>query len=80
MSHFSKLKYLSPWRKLSLVTWKHPGDPSVYGQFECDGTHTLKFIEDYNKENDVKVTLTHFFAKTMALIFKEHPEHGAEYI
>lgn len=71
---FTRLKNVSPWRKLALASWKRPRDPSVYGQYECDGTNALSFLQDYNRRRKANVTLTHFMAKAIALIIAEHDD------
>jgi pyruvate/2-oxoglutarate dehydrogenase complex dihydrolipoamide acyltransferase (E2) component len=73
MSKFKRVKKLSVWRKLALVTWSPPGDPSVYGQFEFDATNAIQFIADYNKKHNSKVTITHFAAKAVGLTIAKYP-------
>lgn len=73
MSQFTKIKTLTPWRKLALATWKNADDPSVYGFYEFDGTRVLAFLKEYNKTAKTRVTLTHFFAKTLAITLARHP-------
>lgn len=71
---FHKKKNLSPWRKISLLTWKTAADPSVYGFYEFDTTKAQEFIDRLNKENpEIKITLTHFFAKCMAHVLEKYP-------
>lgn len=70
---FTKVKKLSPWRKLALVTWQRPADPSVYSYYEFDATNALEFIEQYNQKNDVKTNITHFMAKAMGLTLVQYP-------
>ena len=73
MAKFTKVKKLSPWRKLSLLTWKKANDPTVYGQYEFDTTQLQSFLNDYNAKHQTKVTLTHALAKIMALCLKKYP-------
>ncbi|MBF0105789.1 MAG: 2-oxo acid dehydrogenase subunit E2 [Deltaproteobacteria bacterium] len=70
---FTKLKKTSPWRKLSLVTWKKPSDPTVYAWYEFDVTQALVFIENYNKKNNTKINLTHLTTKAIALTIAKYP-------
>jgi pyruvate dehydrogenase E2 component (dihydrolipoamide acetyltransferase) len=77
MPHFTRIKNLTPWRKLALVTWKSPGDPSVYGQFDFDTTAALAYLEKINKTSQIKITLTHYFAKAMAITLSRYPTLNA---
>lgn len=74
MARFKKIKQLSPWRKLSLLTWEKPSDPSVYGKMEIDARPCLKFVEDLNKKHpEAKITLTHVVGKAMGLTIARYP-------
>lgn len=73
MSRFTRVKNLSPWRKLALIFWDPPGDPSVYGWYELDVTKAQKFLEQINATSDVKVTLTHYFARAIGVLIARYP-------
>lgn len=77
MAKFTHLKNLTPWRKLALVTWKSPGDPSVYGQYDFDASTALAYLEKINKTSKIKITLTHYFAKAMAITIARYPALNA---
>ena len=64
----------SPWRKISLGTWRITGDSSVYGMMEINVDPALKHLEKITKEENVKLTLTHYVARALALTFREHPQ------
>lgn len=73
MSKFTKVKKLTPWRKLALVTWPKPGDPTVYAQYDFDATNSLAFMEAYNKKQNAKITITHYVAKLVGLTISKYP-------
>jgi pyruvate dehydrogenase E2 component (dihydrolipoamide acetyltransferase) len=65
---------LSSWRKLALGTWRTVGDPSVYATFDLEVDHALLWLEELKLKTGQKITLTHFVAKAMAVVFERHPE------
>lgn len=64
----------SPWRKISLGTWRITGDSSVYGMMEINVEPALNYLEFISQKEGVKLTLTHFVARSLALTFRDHPE------
>lgn len=66
MPRFTKLKGLSPWRKVALVTWDKPSQPTVYGSYEFDATNAQALITRLNQENGTEISLTHLVAKALA--------------
>ncbi len=75
-SNFTYLKNPSPWRRLSLATWKAPNDPTVYGVMKIDATNLLSFLENLKIKNQKtpKITVTHVVAKAVALTLKNYPD------
>jgi len=73
MPKFKKETQLGSWRKLALVTWKRPSDPSVYGLYEFDATNALDYLVNLNQNHKSKVTLTHFVAKAIAKTIEAYP-------
>lgn len=74
MARFTKLRSPSAWRKLALVTWSRPADPSVYMQHDFDATAALAVLAKLNAGNpQVKITMTHLVAKGVALTLAKHP-------
>lgn len=73
MSRFVRVKNLSPWRKLALVFWKRPVDPSVYGWYDFDVTTAQAYLAKLNKTSPVKLTLTHYVARAMAVTIAKYP-------
>lgn len=74
MKNFSKLKNPSSWRRLSIATWKAPNDPTVYGSLSFNATKSLQFLEQLNKNSEVKITMTHLVAKVIALVLKKYSD------
>lgn len=73
MTKFTKIRNISPWRKLSLSFWERPRDPSVYGWYDFDVSQALKYLDNINQTAPVKVTLTHYFAKALGLTIAQYP-------
>ncbi len=63
---------MSPWRKISLGTWRVSGDSSVYGMVELDAGPALAMVREYNDRGE-KLTLTHLAAKAVAKTIQENP-------
>lgn len=71
------LEKVSTFRRLSMVFWERPSDPSVYGSLEVDATACLKFLEELNRQSDqsgAKITITHILAKAFAVTLHRIPE------
>jgi pyruvate/2-oxoglutarate dehydrogenase complex dihydrolipoamide acyltransferase (E2) component len=66
---FSEVVKLSPWRKISLGSWRPVGDSSVYADVEFSAEPILNFLEQ-NKH----LNLNHILCKCVALAIKEVPE------
>lgn len=64
----------SPWRKISLGTWRITGDSSVYGMTEINVAPALQYLEKLAKDQHIKLTLTHYVARALALTFRDHPQ------
>lgn len=71
---YSEKIRLSPWKKISLGSWRPTGDSSVYIQQRFNIEPVLKLIENWNANNPTKISLSHVFAKIFGLVFVKHPE------
>ncbi len=61
------------YRKISIASWSHPKDPSIYCQLEVETSNALKYIEEINKKNNNKeITLTHFVVKILGECFYKY--------
>lgn len=65
----------TPWRRLAMVTWSPPDNPTVYGTIEVDMTESLALIKRMRESEGVHVTVTHLVAKALALGLRDYP-HG----
>lgn len=65
---------ISSWRKVAIGTWRTAGDPSVYGELELDVGPALAYLEKRRASTGVKLTLSHFAGKAIALTLARHPE------
>lgn len=61
------------WRRLAMVTWSPPDNPTVYGTIEVDMTDSLALIERLRESEGVHVTVTHLVTKALALGLRDHP-------
>lgn len=74
MGRFERLKNPSYWRRLSIASWKAPNDPTVFFSFPIDFSQAQSFLEKINSDSPVKITQTHFIAKSLALTLARYPE------
>jgi len=65
---------LSPWRKISIGTWRPTSNSSVYSSLELEVTQLNQFLKDQEQKSGVKINLNHFIAKACALMLKEYPQ------
>lgn len=65
---------ISPWRKISLGSWRLVGDSSVYGLLEINVAEVQKIIQIFNNKNNAKLTITHIVGKAVAVAVAENPE------
>jgi len=72
--NLTKVKERAAFRKMAVGSWDTVADPSVYSFVEIDMTNALEFMETYSKENDVRVTPTHFVGLVIAKVIEKRPE------
>ncbi len=61
------------YRKISIASWSHPTDPSIYCQLEADTTKAINFIEELNnKRGTNEITLTHYVVKILGECFYKY--------
>lgn len=71
---YSHKKKLSAWRKIAIGTWTWAADPSVYGTLELTVDKALLYIKNKSENTNERITLTHFFGKAIAEVYKKHPD------
>jgi pyruvate/2-oxoglutarate dehydrogenase complex dihydrolipoamide acyltransferase (E2) component len=77
MPRFQRLRRLSSWRKLSLLAWDAPRDPTMYGTLEIDAQNALDYVRRQSEAASVKVTLTHLVGKALAEAIAARPDVNA---
>jgi pyruvate/2-oxoglutarate dehydrogenase complex dihydrolipoamide acyltransferase (E2) component len=77
MARFRRLRRLSSWRKLSLLAWEAPSDPTMYGMMEIDAQNALDYVRRQSEAASVKVTLTHLVGKAVAEAIAARPDVNA---
>lgn len=72
----SPLRKISPWRAISLVSWKPLADSSVVAIEELNAAAILPELSAWNAANNGqnKATLTHWVLYCLAQTFGGHPE------
>ncbi|KAL9645080.1 hypothetical protein ABK040_004571 [Willaertia magna] len=65
---------MSARRKLSMAGWGSPSEPATYGIVTIDVEGIERLMEKVSKKSNVKLTLTHFIAKAVALAIESCPE------
>ncbi len=64
---------LSSWRKIAMGTWRNAKDPSVYGTLELEVGPALAYLEKIRQATGLKITLSHFIGKAVAMTLQKHP-------
>ena len=65
---------MTPWRKISVGSWKPVGDSQVYCELDLNAEPALAAIEAHNRSSAQKITMTHFAGKVLGQVLKEAPE------
>jgi pyruvate dehydrogenase E2 component (dihydrolipoamide acetyltransferase) len=68
---------LSPFRHISLGTWKTAYDPSIYGALTLPMDETLRYLEAFRTATGLRLTVTHLMAKAMGAVLQGVPEANA---
>jgi len=71
------VKKLSTWRKVALVAWDAPRDPTAYGTLDLDCENALAYLAEIEARTGERVTLTHLTGKAIAMAMAENPETNA---
>lgn len=65
---------LSPWRKVSMATWKIVDDSSVHGLLKVNADELLNYLEQINQKSQTKITLTHIMIKLLGKVINRYPD------
>jgi pyruvate dehydrogenase E2 component (dihydrolipoamide acetyltransferase) len=76
MTQFTPIEDASSFRRMAAAMWRSPRDPSIYGSMDVDATVALGFLRD--RQNGVKLTVTHLVARAVALALRDQPEINAK--
>lgn len=65
---------MTPWRKISVGSWKPVGDSQVYCELDLDAEPALAWIEKANSQSEEKITITHLAGKVLGQVLREVPD------
>ena len=70
----TKLKKVSPFRKVAIGTWRTAYDPTVYGSMEIRMEAAERYIAAFREKTGEKLTITHVVTAAIAKSLRLHPE------
>jgi pyruvate/2-oxoglutarate dehydrogenase complex dihydrolipoamide acyltransferase (E2) component len=70
----TKLKKVSPFRKVAIGTWRTAYDPTVYGSMEIRMEAAERYITAFREQKGEKLTITHLVTAAIAKSLRLHPE------
>lgn len=73
----SRRAELSPWRHMSLGTWRTAYDPSIYGTMRLPMGEALRYIERFREATGRHLTVTHLMAKVVGVVLHQMPQVNA---
>jgi pyruvate dehydrogenase E2 component (dihydrolipoamide acetyltransferase) len=62
---------LTSYRKISIASWRHPRDPSIYVMLDLPTEKASLFLKQ--KSADTPLTLTHYVSKILAHCLQQYP-------
>lgn len=65
---------MTPWRKISVGSWKPVGDSQVYCALDLDAEPALAWLERVNGTSGEKITITHLAGKVLGRVLKDVPD------
>jgi pyruvate dehydrogenase E2 component (dihydrolipoamide acetyltransferase) len=71
---FRRAPKLSTWRKVALVSWGAPNNPTAYGSLDLECDRALAYIDALRAKTGERVTLTHLVGKAAAMALASAPE------
>ena len=69
----SKSSLHTVYKKFSLAIYSQSYDPTVYLKLLLDLRNAKEYINKYEKETGKRISITLFFTKAMAEVYKLHP-------
>jgi len=73
-TELTKLRKVSPFRKVALGTWKTTYDPSIYGSMDIRMEEIERYIEAFRERFGKKLTITHVVTAAVAKAMAAVPE------
>jgi pyruvate/2-oxoglutarate dehydrogenase complex dihydrolipoamide acyltransferase (E2) component len=67
----------TPWRNISLGSWRPTGDSSIYAPLSVRVEAVLAFAQQASSKLGTKVNLTHIIGAILARALREHPSSNA---
>ncbi len=68
---------LTPFRHISLGTWRTAYDPSIYGSMTLKMDEALRYLAAFREATGQRLTVTHMMARAMGAVLEEVPEVNA---
>jgi pyruvate/2-oxoglutarate dehydrogenase complex dihydrolipoamide acyltransferase (E2) component len=65
---------MTPWRKISVGSWRPIGDSQVYCELNLNAEPALKWLDEANQKSTEKITLTHLVGKVLGQVLHEVPD------
>lgn len=64
---------LSPWRTISIGSWRPTGDSSIHTMLEVDARAMLKYLKSLNAQTGAHITELQFIGLLLAKVIEKHP-------
>ncbi|HWB81556.1 MAG TPA: 2-oxo acid dehydrogenase subunit E2, partial [Nannocystaceae bacterium] len=68
---------LTPFRHISLGTWRTAYDPSIYGSVTLKMDEALRYLTAFREATGQRLTVTHMMARVMGAVLEQVPEVNA---
>ena len=70
---YKSSKPISPWRKISLGSWRPTGDSSTHTTLELNIEPVQAFLKEFNENNNCQCNVLQYFSWVMAQTIKKYP-------
>lgn len=68
---------LTPFRHISLGTWRTAYDPSIYGSMTLRMDEAMRYLAAFRDATGQRLTVTHMMARAMGAVLEQVPEVNA---
>lgn len=68
---------LTPFRHISLGTWRTAYDPSIYGSMTLRMDEAMRYLAAFREATGQRLTVTHMMARVMGAVLEQVPEVNA---